>query len=136
MSAVGRSPETYASQSAMHYAACPTGVNRTQCNVGSSMEIPVNAFSDHHQQQQHVHHHHPETASGHHQDITICINDVTVDSTDDYMVPSGGTDETNADFIEQVKKANKRRSSWCPEEGRKKEEKHEKQKMLNISGRR
>ena len=49
------------------------------------------------------------------------------------------TDSTSSldpEMLLELKK-NKRRSSWCPEEGRKKEEKHEKQKMmLAISGRR
>ena len=82
----------------------------------------------------------------HMQEVKICINDMTVDCTDDNyiniqsssMITKDGADDDddNLDLIEQIKRANKRRSSWCPEEGRKKEEKQEKQKMLNVTGRR
>ena len=87
-------------------------------------------------------------------DIRICINDVTVDSTEDFGVggcagggPGGGNsgvtqassgtgDALDPELLIENLKKNRRRSSWCPEEGRKKEEKQEKQKMLAISGRR
>ena len=63
--------------------------------------------------------------------IQICINDVTVDANgDDYG------EDMEAMEMDQVKKQ-WRRSSWCPVEGRKKEEKHEKQKMiLSVAGKR
>lgn len=66
-------------------------------------------------------------------DIRICINDVTVDSTDDFSQDSGQENELTIGYL---KKQQKRRSSWCPEEGKKKEEKKEKQRMLGVSGRR
>ena len=98
-------------------------------------------------------------------DIQICINDVTVDASDDYGLVVGrrasdGPQEAVADpgggglewdvggqgvgcmldpelrMIDELKKSH-RRSSWCPEEGRKKEDRHEKQRMmLAVSGRR
>ena len=66
-------------------------------------------------------------------EVRICINDVTVDSTDDFSQDSGQENELTIGYL---KKQQKRRSSWCPEEGKKKEEKREKQRMLGVSGRR
>ena len=65
--------------------------------------------------------------------VTICINDVTVDSSDDWRDPDNLDPELLA---EELKKQQRRRSSWCPEEGRKKEERGENKKMLAISNRR
>lgn len=57
--------------------------------------------------------------------IQICLNDVTID---DVIVEEDGTD-----FI----KRQWRRSSWCPLDEKKKEEKHEKQRMiLSVAGKR
>lgn len=62
--------------------------------------------------------------------IQICINDITVDANAD------DTEDLEEGEIDQMKKQ-WRRSSWCPVEGRKKEEKHEKQKMiLAVAGKR
>jgi len=59
--------------------------------------------------------------------IQICINDVSVDqSATDFIDSQDGDLDPGLDQI----KRQWRRSSWCPEEGRKKEEKHEKQKMI------
>lgn len=59
--------------------------------------------------------------------IQICINDVSVDqSSTDFIESQDGELDPGHDQI----KRQWRRSSWCPEEGRKKEEKHEKQKMI------
>ena len=49
--------------------------------------------------------------------------------------PMGESEDGAGLSIEQVKKQ-QRRSSWCPEEERKKEEKCEKQILLGVSGRR
>ena len=65
--------------------------------------------------------------------VRICINDVTVDSTDDWRDPDNLDPELLA---EELKKQQRRRSSWCPEEGRKREERGEHKKMLAISNRR
>ena len=65
--------------------------------------------------------------------VSICINDVTVDSTDDFSTQDSDTGGDSS--IGHVKKT-RRRSSWCPEEGRKQEEKREKQRMLGVQGRR
>ena len=87
-------------------------------------------------------------------DVTICINDVTLDSADDYAATSGNTGvngsggqctlsvggvDTDSDCDEmsiEYQKRQRRRSSWCPEEGRKVEEKKEQKRMLAVSGRR
>ena len=66
-------------------------------------------------------------------EVRICINDVTVDSTDDFSQDSGQENELTIGYL---KKQQKRRSSWCPEEGKKREEKREKARMLGIQGRR
>ena len=65
-------------------------------------------------------------------DVRICINDVTMDSSEDFHTP---TEDYTSD-VYQLKKKDKRRSSWCPEEGRKAEEKREKKQMLSITGKR
>ena len=71
----------------------------------------------------------PPTGMG----VRICINDVTVDSSDDWRDPDNLDPEL---LVEDLKKQQRRRSSWCPEEGRKREEKYEHKKMLAISNRR
>ncbi len=64
-------------------------------------------------------------------EVRICINDVTVDSSEDFA------DGENSELsIQELKKQQKRRSSWCPEENKKKEERKEKQRTLAVSGRR
>ena len=64
-------------------------------------------------------------------EVRICINDVTVDSSEDFTA----TDGTELS-IQELKKQQKRRSSWCPEEAKKKEERKEKQRTLAVTGRR
>ena len=64
-------------------------------------------------------------------DVRICINDVTVDSSEDFT--DGNKSELS---IQELKKQQKRRSSWCPEENKKKEERKEKQRILAVTGRR
>jgi len=76
------------------------------------------------------HHDYPSTPHALEPPISILINDITVDSTDDFSTQ----ESDNETSIEQIKKS-RRRSSWCPEEGRKKEERSETQRMLGISGR-
>jgi hypothetical protein len=67
--------------------------------------------------------------------VQICINDVSVDGLvgcDDV-----DDDEEEDDLnLEAMRRGQKRRLSWCPENDRKREEKEETQKMLGISGRR
>ena len=68
-------------------------------------------------------------------EVRICINDVTLDASQDFT----GDEDASGDnelTIEQLKKAQRRRSSWCPEENKKKEERKEKQRTLAVSGRR
>jgi hypothetical protein len=75
----------------------------------------------------------------------ICINDVAMDESDcDYYGTGNGRDDSQAPPGDQIEtdggiddpssldavKKQWRRSSWCPEEERKKEEKHEKQRMI------
>ena len=89
-------------------------------------------------------------------DITICINDVTLESTEDAKHTSStrGTCHNDAvnvhtltvgfidnnsdcdDMSIEYQKRQKRRSSWCPEEGRKVEEKKEQMRLLNVFCRR
>lgn len=61
--------------------------------------------------------------------IQICINDVSVDNNDD-------VNENDDDLNLETIRRQKRRSSWCPEKERKKDEKEEKQRMLGVAGRR
>lgn len=65
-------------------------------------------------------------------DIRICVNDVTVDGSRDYETMS----ETERAFLDALRKQQRRRSSWCPEQEKKKEDKQEKIRMLAVSGRR
>lgn len=44
--------------------------------------------------------------------------------------------EDEEDINVELIRRQKRRSSWCPEQERKKDEKEEKQRMLGINGRR
>ena len=89
-------------------------------------------------------------------DVTIYINDVTLDSADDgnntsgsgsgghkgssgvHTLSVGGVDsDSECDEMSiEYQKRQRRRSSWCPEEGRKVEEKKEQKRMLNVTGRR
>lgn len=64
--------------------------------------------------------------------VQICINDVSVDNPEDFQTASGDEDEHNLELIRRQK----RRSSWCPEKERKRDEKEEKQRMLGVNGRR
>ena len=66
-------------------------------------------------------------------EVRICINDVTVDSSEDFTATDGNKSELS---IQELKKQQKRRSSWCPEENKKKEERKEKQRTLAVTGRR
>ncbi len=67
-------------------------------------------------------------------DVRIVINDVTVDSTDDFSAQESGN-ENEGNELDFVKKTI-RRSSWCPEEVKKNEERREKARMLAVQGRR
>ena len=58
----------------------------------------------------------------------IRVNDVAVES--------GGESELTAEPSPETMRRQWRRSSWCPEEERKKEEKQEKQRSLAIVGKR
>ncbi len=69
-------------------------------------------------------------------DVRICINDVTVDESLDTREAVAGGNNTDPELMVEGIKKQKRRSSWCPEEGRKKEEKQETQRMLAVTGRR
>jgi len=66
--------------------------------------------------------------------VQICINDVSVDGLvgccDDDI------DDEAAVSLETMRRAQKRRLSWCPANERKRDEKGETQKMLGVSGRR
>ena len=66
-------------------------------------------------------------------EVRICINDVTVDSSEDFTAGDGNNTELS---IQELKKQQKRRSSWCPEENKKKEGRKEKQRTLAVTGRR
>ena len=66
--------------------------------------------------------------------VQICINDVSVDNPEDYHQQMGSEDEEDINL--ELIRRQKRRSSWCPEQERKKDEKEEKQRMLGINGRR
>ena len=80
--------------------------------------------------------------------VMICINDVTMESADELVSgSSAGTGgcgllsaaDADSDCDEmsiEFQKRQRRRSSWCPEEGRKVEEKKEQKRMLAVSGRR
>ena len=73
-------------------------------------------------------------------DVRICINDVTLDSTDDFIMqpPPGGIasqyEEEKCLLIEHYRK-HPRRKSWCPEKTNV-EKKEFRNKMLSISNRR
>ena len=66
-------------------------------------------------------------------EVRICINDVTVDSSEDFTATEAKDSELS---IQELKKQQKRRSSWCPEENKKKEERKEKQRTLAVTSRR
>jgi hypothetical protein len=65
-------------------------------------------------------------------DVRICINDVSYDSSSRDDSISG---ETDAAMLEMIRKQ-RRRCSWCPEEEKRKEEKHQRQRLLSVTGRR
>ena len=61
---------------------------------------------------------------------------IVIDGTTDADVTTGADDAAGADClsIEQAKKQQVRRSSWCPEDERRKEDKSE--NLLHVTGRR
>ncbi len=100
-------------------------------DLGPSEEPAVPAIMPAHAMDN-LHPSHNNTGSVVDSEVRICINDVTVDSSEDFST-AGNNAELN---IQELKKQQKRRSSWCPEENKKKEERKEKQRTLAVTGRR